>query len=146
MQLDARPLAYFIRSLDSLYPHLALQSQGRDSPAHFFNPQTVASSGVEGSRWHTAVGTSARIRRRHKGQLKSQWPPWRHVSKDLGVALTLYPDPILDRLHVSLSFPRLLSIPASTGLDGDDFVSGQAAVSQMCVFSRDGHIQTEELW
>lgn len=28
VQIDARPLGYFIGSLDSLYPHLTLQSQG----------------------------------------------------------------------------------------------------------------------
>lgn len=34
-----------------------------------------------------------------------------------------------------LSFPRLLSIPASTGLDGDDFVRVARQLLPRCVFS-----------
>lgn len=50
------------------------------------------------------------------------------------VPLTLYPDPILDRLHVFPSFPRLHCTPASTGLD-DDFVRVARQLLPRCGFS-----------
>ena len=108
LQTDARPLGYFTGSLDSLYSQLTLQSQGRAClPPHFFNIQTVVASVLEGSRWHTAVRHiwSCRDQKKAQKPVEILMATLEACLQRFGVVpLTLYPDPILDRLHVFPSF------------------------------------------
>lgn len=82
-----------------LFPQLTLQSQGRVT---LFLLTSLTSRlslplglGVADGTQLWDASDLAGIRGRHKGQLESQWLPWRHGSKHLG----WYPD-TLPRSHL----------------------------------------------
>lgn len=118
VQTAARPFLTSWGVLDFLYPHLADQSQGRPSlPPHCRNLQAVAPSGVDSGRWQAAVGHVWSCGDQEEAQrpVASPGATLEARLQRFGVVpLTLYPDPVLDRLRV---FPESSTPPLQSSFN-----------------------------